>query len=100
MMTVRVTITDSAITMKPNVAERGSNAIFVITNQGKRTHTLQLGDVVRGVGKKIGFASGPLAPNQQKTVVMFLDYRGVLPFTSAHTSDKGKVGMKGIFRIR
>ena len=98
MMTVKVTITDDTITMKPNVVERGSNAIFILSNHGTKPHTLQLGDIKRGQGKKIGFASA-LKPNEQKTIVMFLDYRGQLPYFSSHPADTKKTGMKGVFRI-
>lgn len=98
MLTVKVTITDDAIIMKPNVAERGSSAIFVLSNHGTKPHTLLLGDAKRGPGKKIGFAS-TLGPNEQKTIVMFLDYRGVLPFAGTQAHDAKKAAMKGTFRI-
>jgi hypothetical protein len=98
MLTVRVTITDDAITMKPSMAERGSNAIFILSNHGTKPHTLALGDAKRGVGRKIGFST-TLGPNQQKTIVMFLDYRGLLPYSSPQGADARKAAMKGIFRI-
>lgn len=99
MLMIKVTITDDRITMKPSTAERGSSALFIISNHGAKSHTLLLGDAERGVGKKIGFAT-TLGPDEQKTIVMFLDYRGALPFSSTHAADAKKAGMKGIFKIR
>ena len=97
-MTIKVTITDSAITVKPNAAPRGTNAIFILTNRGKTSQKWILGNATRGAGKKIGFAS-VLAPNQQKSVVMFLDYRGPLPYSASELSGS-KTVLKGSFRIR
>ena len=98
MLFVKVIITDGAITMKPSKAQRGSTALFIISNRGAKPHTLLLGDVKRGLGKKIGFAR-TLRPDEQQTVPMFLDYRGTLPFSSIDPADAGKAAMKGTFKI-
>jgi hypothetical protein len=97
IMTIKVTITDHSITVKPNSAERGTNATFILTNRGKTTQRWILGNATRGAGKKIGFAS-VLAPDQQKSIVMFLDYRGALPYSASQLG--GKTVLKGSFRIR
>ncbi len=98
ILTIKVTITNHSITVKPNSAARGTNSIFVLTNRGTKRQTWLLGDTTRGAGKKIGFAS-ILAPNQQKTVVMFLDYRGPLPYSIA-PSPGAKATAHGTFTIR
>src|SRR5579872_1962746 len=95
ILTVKVTITDGAIKVQPNSAPRGTNATFILTNRGKTTKKWVLGNATRGVGKKIGFAS-VLAPDQQKSVVMFLDYRGALPYSAAG----GGRTVTGSFTIR
>jgi hypothetical protein len=95
ILTIKVTIGDSAITMRPSSAARGTNCIFVLTNRGKRTQRWVLGTPRRGQGKTIGFATN-LTPDQQKTIVMFLDYRGLLPYSSSAAG--GRV-LKGTFRI-
>jgi hypothetical protein len=96
-LTVKVTITDTSVTVKPNAAPRGSNAIFILTNRGKTTQKWILGNATRGVGKKSGFAA-VLAPDQQKNVVMYLDYRGLLPYST--TKVGGKKEVHGNFKIR
>ena len=98
ILTIKVTITDSSITVKPSTAERGTNCIFVLTNRGTKAQRWVLGNITRGVGKKTGFAS-TLGPDQQKTVVMFLDYRGLLPYSSSQLAG-AKTMLKGTFRIR
>ena len=95
---IKVVITDDAIVMRPTTAQRGTTALFIVSNRGAKPHTLLLGDVKRGVGKKIGFAR-TLGPNEQQTIVMFLDYRGALPYSSTHPGDLRKAAMKGTFTI-
>ena len=97
ILTIKVTITDHSVTVRPNTAPRGTSATFILTNRGTKTQKWVLGNATRGVGKKIGFAS-VLAPDQQKSVVMFLDYRGPLPYTASQLG--GKTVLKGSFRIR
>jgi hypothetical protein len=55
-----------------------------------------LGDVKRGPGQTTGFAR-TLAPNKQLTVVLYLDYRGLLHYTLRAPS--GASVAKGVFRI-
>jgi hypothetical protein len=94
---VKVTITDTSVTVRPNAAPRGTNATFILTNRGKTTQKWVLGNATRGVGKTSGFAS-VLAPDQQKNVVMYLDYRGQLPYSISRLGSKQQV--KGSFTIR
>jgi hypothetical protein len=96
-LTIKVTITDTAVTVRPNTALRGSNATFILTNRGKSTQKWVLGNATRGVGKTSGFAS-VLGPDQQKNVVMYLDYRGLLPYST--TKVGGTTVHRGSFRIR
>lgn len=96
IFTVKVTIRDASISMTPNHAVRGSTITFVLVNRGTKTHTFVIGDPKRGTGHGLGFKQ-TLKPNQQFTKVMFLDYRGVMPFT---TQVGSKVLARGSFRIR
>jgi hypothetical protein len=98
MLTIKVILTDTGVTMRPNVVARGSTAVFVVSNRGTKPQTMLLGDVKRGDGKKIGFSS-KLGPNEQKTFVMFLDYRGLLPFASTGAHGGSKLTVRGTFRI-
>lgn len=98
VVTVKITITDRAITMSPKVADRGSIARFVLVNVGKKHHTFELGHERRGTGVQTGF-SRSLAPNQQAVLILFLDFRGTLPYSGALPADRSKIGMKGTFKI-
>jgi hypothetical protein len=93
--TVKVVITDSSISVKPKFSGRGVTGIFVITNRGKKAHKWVIGDTTRGPGKNIGFAR-MLKPEQQQTIVLFLNYRGVLPYYSPDIQN----GKRGIFTIK
>ena len=88
---IKVTITDRAIRTNPSSAVRGVEAEFIVTNRGTKAHTLVLKDV--GVGKRPGFTA-TLRPDQQKTFVMFLDYRGLL---HCYTTDGS--ALRGTFRV-
>jgi hypothetical protein len=96
-LTIKVTITDSSVTVKPSAALRGTNAIFILTNRGKSTQKWVIGNATRGVGKTSGFAT-VLRPDQQKNVVMYLDYRGQLPYST--TKLGGAAVHHGNFKIR
>jgi hypothetical protein len=93
--TVRVMLTDRSLTVSPSVSGRGVTGIFIITNRGTKTHTWVIGDTTRGPGKNIGFAR-TLRPGQQLTIVLFLNYRGVLRYYSPGI---GKRALRGIFTI-
>lgn len=97
IFTVKVTITDRAIAMRPNHAARGSTVTFILTNRGRQTHRFVLGDVARGPGKGQGFAR-TLRPDQQLTIVMYLDYRGVMAYSS-RSADGRTTSARGSFRI-
>jgi hypothetical protein len=98
ILSIKVTITDKSITVKPKAAPRGTNAIFILTNRGTKTQKWILGSTARGAGKTIGFAS-VLRPDQQKNVVMYLDYRGALPYSTSQVSGSHTV-LRGTFTIR
>jgi hypothetical protein len=95
IFTVKVTIHDKAIAMRPNHAVRGSTITFVLINRGLKTHTFVIGDVRRGAGFGQGFKQ-TLKPNQQFTKVMFLDYRGTLKF---FLRSGGTTSARGTFLI-
>jgi len=76
--TVRVVVTDKAVTMKPNRARRGQIGVFLVTNRAKALRVFSLGDVTLTRHRGTGFAI-KLARNQQKRVLLTLDYRGPLP---------------------
>jgi hypothetical protein len=97
IFTVKVTITDRSIAMRPNRAARGSTVTFILTNRGTKKHTFTLGDVKRGPGLSTGFAR-TLAPDHQLTVVLFLDYRGVLRY-SLRSPGSATIAAKGAFTI-
>jgi hypothetical protein len=43
--------------------------------------------------------SHTLKPKTQRTLLLFLDFRGPVPYKSVLPHDRGKPGMKGIFTI-
>jgi hypothetical protein len=97
IFTAKVTITDKSIVMHPNHAARGSYVSFIVTNRGHKKQTFVFGDVKRGAGRTTGF-SRTLAPSHQLTVVLYLDYRGVVRY-SIRTSTTAAPTARGTFRI-
>jgi hypothetical protein len=96
IFTVKVTVTNTRIAMHPAHAVRGSTVTFILTNRGTKTRTFVIGDVKRGRGRGQGFAQ-ILRPDQQFTKVMYLDYRGVMKFS---TRAGRTVVATGLFTIR
>ena len=85
--------------MRPEVGHRGDYARFSIFNNGKEPHTLTFGHHKKGTGVQTGFTAA-LKPKQQKILLLFLDYRGKVPYYGALPADRTKPGMKGSFTIR
>jgi hypothetical protein len=96
ILTVKVTLTDRSVAMSPNHAARGSTVTFILTNRGKKKHTFVFGSAKRRVGTQ-GF-SRTLAPNGQSSVVMFLDFRGVLSYELGVPKSTTRIA-RGNFRV-
>ena len=95
---IKVTITDTGVTISPKLAQRGSMGRFILVNRGKKPHTFVLGHERRGTGVQTGFKKA-LKPSQQSVLILFLDFRGAIPYHSPLPADKSKPRMQGIFRI-
>lgn len=67
---VKVTLTDTAITLSRYRARRGWAAHFIITNAGRKPHTVDIG----------GLVSKVIKPGGKATVSASLDERGKYPF--------------------
>ena len=95
---IKVTITDTGVTISPKLAQRGSMGRFILVNRGKKPHTFVLGHERRGTGVQTGFKKA-LKPSEQSVLILFLDFRGAIPYHSPLPADKTKPRMQGIFRI-
>jgi hypothetical protein len=95
---VKISITDSRFSVSPKRARRGSLARFILVNLGKEPHAFKLGHERRGTGTQTGFTTAVPA-GKQKVSILFLDYRGTLPYSPALPADRAKQGMKGSFTI-
>ena len=99
-VTIHVTLTDARISLDRRAAGRGDEVRFIVRNAGTKIHNFTLGGTqVKGTGRQTGFST-TLKPKQQKLNLLFLDYRGPVPYHSAVKADRSKPGMKGIFTIR
>jgi hypothetical protein len=99
-VTIHVAISDTRIKLDRRFASRGDEARFVMHNSGTKPHSFTLGTQTgRGVGNQTGFST-TLKPKQEKLILLFLDYRGPLPYRSILKHDLGKPGMRGTFTIR
>ena len=95
---IKIIITDSGISFSPKRAQRGTIGRFILVNVGKKPHTLVFGHERRGTGVQTGFRKA-LKPSQQSVLILFLDFRGEIPYRSILPADQNKPRMKGIFRI-
>jgi hypothetical protein len=97
-VTVHVTITDSRIALDRHSARRGDEVRFVMHNAGTKVHSFTLGTTKRGGGTQTGFST-MIKPKEQKLNLLFLDYRGLLPYRSIVKIDLSKPRMKGVFKV-
>jgi hypothetical protein len=95
---IHVTLTNSRIIMDNRHAPRGTYARFIVRNTGTRPLNFTLGKAKRGTGAQSGF-SRTLKPRQRQILLLFLDYRGTIPYSSSLPADRAKPGMKGVFTI-
>jgi hypothetical protein len=93
--TIRVVITSKGATLSPTHARRGQIGIFLVSNHTSGPRVFTLGDVTLTRHRGTGFAV-KLAANQQKRVLLTLDYRGPLP---AAVVAGGKTKVVGAFII-
>jgi hypothetical protein len=86
---IHVTLTDSKVILSPKHAPRGTDAQFLVRNIGTKPHTFTFGTLKRGLGVQTGF-SRVVKPGQHKVLLLYLNYRGALPYYSDHGRAKGK----------
>jgi hypothetical protein len=97
-VTIKIIISDTKIQVAPRSAPRGDIGRFILVNVGKKAHTFALGHTKRGTGSQTGFVKS-VKPGEQVILILFLDYRGKLPYFGTLPADRSKPGMKGTFRI-
>ena len=88
VVTIRVLITDTGLFLSPKKAARGAYGRFILTNAGNRPHTFTIGSAKRGTGVQAGFTR-VLKPKEQKVLLLFLDYRGKVPYWLEGRSQRG-----------
>jgi hypothetical protein len=98
VITVRINMTDTAFHVGPKSAPRGDLGRFILVNRGKKPHAFALGHTNHGTGSQTGF-SRTLKPGQQVVLILFLDFRGSLPYRGTLPADRVKPAMQGTFRI-
>ncbi|HEX4679639.1 MAG TPA: hypothetical protein VH210_10610 [Gaiellaceae bacterium] len=98
VITIKIMISDTAIRMTPRSAPRGDMGRFILVNTGTKRHTFALGDERRQTGTQTGFTKS-LGPGEQAILLLYLDYRGKLPYLGTLPADRVKPAMKGTFRI-
>lgn len=94
--TVRVVLTDGAVTMSSTHEARGSTAIFIVSNRGTSPRVLAVGDASLTHRRGTGFAV-KLGRNEQKRILVYLSYRGPLPLTVTAGGKPKKV--VGVFYV-
>jgi len=95
---IKVKISDRGIVFSPKKAVRGAYARFILLNVGKKSHAIAFGATKKGAGVQTGFHK-LVKPSEQAILLLFLDYRGKVPYIGALPADRKKPRMKGTFRI-
>jgi hypothetical protein len=88
-ISIHVTLTDSKVIVSPKSAPRGAAARFIVRNVGKKVHTF----TVR-TGSLTGF-SRAFKPGGHAILLLYLSYRGVLPYYGGTTFASTPKPMKG-----
>jgi len=96
---VHVTLTDSKVIVSPKTAPRGSDARFIVKNIGSKPISFSIGYSQRGIGQQTGFTHVFKPGAQKKVYLLFLDYRGTIPYFGGKSNATAPKSMKGIFTI-
>jgi hypothetical protein len=86
-ITIKVTLTDTSITMSRLTAKRGWGGHFVIRNTGKKPHSVDIG----------GLRTGTIKPGGKALIKASFETRGKYPFRVVLNSSGTK--HTGIFRV-
>ena len=86
-ITIKVTLTDSTITMSRLTAKRGWGGHFVIRNMGRKPHSVDIG----------GLRTGTIKPGGKAVIKASFETRGKYPFRVVLNSSGAK--HTGIFRV-
>jgi hypothetical protein len=104
---VTVKLSDRGISVTPNVGTRGAVALFTVSNVGKKPHSFAVGEGQGGIAMqanvafKKGLATPVIKPGGKRQVLLiFLDYRGQLPYHSTVPADAKNPRFRGVFTIK
>jgi hypothetical protein len=99
-VTVNVTMTNTKFVLSVHAAPRGADARFVIHNVSNKPNTFVVGkqNVGTGTGAQTGF-SATVKPGGTKILILFLDIRGKIPYSSGLAADRSNPAMRGEFLI-
>ena len=97
-VSIRVTLTDTKVVVSPRTAPRGTDARFLVHNIGTKPVTFTIGTSAHGVGVQTGFRR-VLKPGTQKILLLYLNYRGAIPYYSGDSLAHAKAGTKGWFVV-
>ncbi len=92
-ISIHVTLTDSKVVVSPKTAPRGADARFIVRNVGTKVHTF----TVR-TGSLTGF-SRAFRPGEHAILLLYLSYRGILPYYSGATFGGTPKAMKGTLLV-
>ncbi|MDP9225146.1 MAG: hypothetical protein M3P18_15125, partial [Actinomycetota bacterium] len=84
--------------VSPHTAPRGADARFLVRNIGTKPVTFTIGNGPHGVGVQTGF-SRVFKPGTQKVLLLYLNYRGAIPYFSGDSFARAKPGTKGSFLV-
>ncbi len=97
-VTIRVTLTSSAVVVTPKDPPRGSMGRFVMRNLGTKPVTFSLGSDTPGLGFKFGFKS-VVKPGTEKIRIVYLSTRGKIPYHIGASFSGAKARAKGLLEV-
>jgi hypothetical protein len=78
-VSIHVTLTNSAVVLRPKVEPRGSTARFIVHNAAKRPIAFSVGSQTPGLVNRFGFTH-VFKPGEHRILLVYLAVRGLLPY--------------------
>jgi len=94
---VRVTLTDTKLSVSDLTVERGQQVDFWVRNIGRRPHDLTFEGQGAAALSNLGLSTGAIKPRKTVVLQLYMDYRG--KFTLRSKMDPKKPGMRKTFTV-
>jgi hypothetical protein len=95
---IKVTLDNSRVSVSRRFGPRGVAARFIVGNVGTKPIKFTVGDRSPTTGNLFGF-SRSFKPGTKQILLLYLNYRGAIPYFVGQSFARAKSGERGVFTV-